>query len=394
MVPTKRLHQINSSRIFQEIWLNRGKSRIAIAEELNLDRSTITKVVRQLLEYGIVRTTGKYHGKPGAGRMATGLEIDPEFALVLGIEVQTEFFRSALVSFDGTIIHAETVSYEGNDLEPEISSVIESQIKLAQKAGKPLAGIGIGLSGIVDPYRGVILQSNPLGIREPLPLRDLLQQRFGCPVFLENDANCCCWGEKAFHRAPSDRNFLALLGEFRNIDIHNNRVNGVAVGLGIVIRDTVLHGDSFTVGEFQSLLYDTENPGRSQFSISDEEAERLPEDEAILDRVFYETAYNISLLANTLDITRIVIAGDFVLFAEQLSKHLETQIKRNWSYPGSSNCVIAVSPDKEQSVCLGAAGLFIQKLFSVPEMTDHIEEPVGTILLDRIIHQFNSLGLG
>ena len=51
MVPTRRLYQINSSRILQEIRQNRGKSRIAIAEDLDLDRSTITKVVRQLLEY-------------------------------------------------------------------------------------------------------------------------------------------------------------------------------------------------------------------------------------------------------------------------------------------------------------------------------------------------------
>ena len=80
MVPaTPRLYQINSSRILQEIRLHRGKSRIAIAEDLSLDRSTITKVVRQLIEYGIVRTAGKYHGKPGVGRMATGLEIVPDF---------------------------------------------------------------------------------------------------------------------------------------------------------------------------------------------------------------------------------------------------------------------------------------------------------------------------
>jgi len=107
MVPTRRLYQINSSRILQEIRQNRGKSRIAIAEDLDLDRSTITKVVRQLLEYGIVRTTGKFHGKPGVGRMATGLEVDPDFALVLGIEIQTEIFRTVLVNLDGEILHAE-----------------------------------------------------------------------------------------------------------------------------------------------------------------------------------------------------------------------------------------------------------------------------------------------
>lgn len=385
MVPTRRLHQINSSRILQEIRLHRGKSRIAIAEDLSLDRSTITKVVRQLIEYGIVRTTGKYHGKPGVGRMATGLEIVPDFALVLGIEAQTEFFRTALVDLNGNILHTRTFPYEGSDLEHSLSTVITEQLKAAQRAGKPLAGIGIGLSGIVDPYTGIILTSNPLDIHQPFPLREKLEQRFQCPVFVENDANCCCWSEKAFRGSTADRNFLAILGEFRNVDIQNNRFSGVAVGLGVVIRDTVLHGDSFTAGEFKSLLYREETPGRSQFAISDEEAARLPGDTAVLEQVFHEIAYNVSLLVNTLDITQIVIAGDFAQFAELLSSRLHTAINKNWSYPEEKKCTVSFSPDGEHSVCLGAAGLFIQKLFSVPEMTDHIDEPVGLILLDRIL---------
>jgi DNA-binding transcriptional regulator LsrR (DeoR family) len=93
VITLRRLYQINSSRIFQHIRLNRGISRIAVASDLDLDRSTITKVVRQLMEDGLVLTTGKYHGKPGVGRMATGLEINPNFGLVLGIEVQAEFCR-------------------------------------------------------------------------------------------------------------------------------------------------------------------------------------------------------------------------------------------------------------------------------------------------------------
>jgi predicted NBD/HSP70 family sugar kinase len=393
MVPTRRLYQINSSRILQEIRQNRGKSRIAIAEDLDLDRSTITKVVRQLLEYGVVRTTGKFHGKPGVGRMATGLEIDPDFALVLGIEVQTEIFRTVLVNLDGEILHAETCAFEGSDLEKSVTQLIEDQIAKARGTGKPLAGIGIGLSGIVDPYEGVILKSNPLDIHEPLALKKILEKRFSCPVFIENDANCCCWSEKAFRRAPSDRNFLAILGEFRNIDIQNNRISGIAVGLGIVIRDNVLHGDSFTAGEFKSLLYREDDPGRSQFSISDDEAARLPGDTMILDRVFREVAYNISLLVNTLDITRIVIAGDFVRYPEAITAHLDSEINRNWPYPEEKTCSIVFSPDGEQSVSLGAAGLFIQKLFSVPEMTDHIDEPVGLILLDQILHRCLSSSL-
>jgi hypothetical protein len=248
MITTKRLYQINSSRILQHIRRNRGKSRISIAEDLELDRSTITKVVRDLLARGVVRTTGKYRGKPGVGRMATGLEITPDFALVLGIEAQTDFFRSVLVDLDGNIVYSERRPYdvEGGDLADQVERIARDAEAFAHTKGKRVWGLGLGLSGIVDPYRGVIMLSNPLGIHQPYPLRSMLEARLHIPVFAENDANCCCWGELAFNPAQSARNFLALLGEFRNVDVGPNRVQGTAFGIGIVIRGSVLHGDTFT----------------------------------------------------------------------------------------------------------------------------------------------------
>ena len=387
MLSTRRLYQINSSRILQHVRLNRGKSRISISEELELDRSTITKVMRQLIECGLVRTTGKYREKPGAGRMATGLEINPGFALVLGIEVQTEFFRTVLVDLDGTILESGQTPYvlERASLADQLLGIIDAERLKAAAHGLPLAGVGIGLSGIVDAYEGIIINSNPLGITEPLGLKEALEGRCPEPVFVENDANCCCWAEMAFRRTTPDRNFMALLGEFRNVDVAADSASGTALGIGIVIRDSVLHGDSFTAGEFRSLKYDHTKPSHSQFSITDEEAARLPDDKEVLARVFSEIAWNVSLLVNCLDITKIVIAGDFARYARELAPMIRDAIDANWLYSTKKDCQVMYSPDEELSVCIGAAGLFIQKLFSVPGMTDHTDEEVGFILLERIL---------
>ncbi len=386
MITTKRLYQINSSRILQHIRRNRGKSRISIAEDLELDRSTITKVVRDLIERGFVRTTGKYRGKPGVGRMATGLEIDPGFALVLGIEAQTEFFDAVLVNLDGTMIDSRRYEYNkaAVGLAEQLEIIIQISEKQAAELNARLAGVGIGLSGIVDPYHGVILYSNPLGIAEPYPLRDLLERKLDLPIFVENDANCCCWGELAFRHGEDARNFIAMLGEFRNVDVARNRVSGTAFGIGIVIRGSVFHGDTFTAGEFRSLRYDQKHPSHSQFAITDAEAARLPRDTSVLGRVFDEVAYNMSLLVNCLDMTKIVVAGDFAKYAKDLTPRIEREIQRNWLYATKKQCKIEYSPDAAQAVPIGAAGLFIEKLFSVPEMTDHTDEDVGFILLERI----------
>ena len=339
------------------------------------------------MEQGLVRTTGKYHGKPGVGRMATGLEINPGFGLVLGIEVQTESFRWVLVDLDGTVIKTNHETYEKQEgcLAAQLCTLFGAVRKSIESDGRQIIGIGIGLSGIVDPYEGIIRYSYPLNIAEPLRLGDQLAEKLGIPVFIENDANCCCWSEMAFRRTPQGRNFLALLGEFRNIDISDNRKTGIAFGIGIAIRENVLHGDNFTAGEFRSLLYDHENPSHSQFAITDSEAARLPEDRTVLLKVFNDLAYNVSLLVNTLDITKIVVTGEFARYSSELTPLLEREIRRNWLYQTPRKCSIECSSDGEYSVCIGGAGLFIQKLFSVPGMTDHIDEAVGYILLEKIL---------
>ena len=392
MISRNRLYQINSSRILQFIRQNPGLSRIATAEELGLDRSTLTKAVREFMEDGLVRETGKYRGKPGAGRMATGLEIVPDYGLVLGIEIQTERFRWVLADLEGKILYSGSGETEENP-EKIPETVIELYRALAARSAagpERIIGIGIGLSGIIDPYSGTIRQSYPLGVMHPLPISEKIAEGTGVPVFLENDANCCCWGQQAFSQGQRVRNFLALLGEFRNIDLQENRRTGFAFGVGIVIRDTVLHGDNFTAGEFRSLLYDQNKPSHSQFSLTDDEAARLPADADVLHRLFDEAAYNIALLVNILDITKIVIAGDFARYPDELRTSLASAISKNSLYHDRKLCDIEFSLQNELAVSHGAAGLFVEKLFSVPGMTDHTDEEVGSILLDRIAHREES----
>lgn len=387
MITKKRLYQINSSRILQFIRLNRGVSRIAAASELDLDRSTLTKVVRFLMDSALVRETGKYRGKPGVGRMATALEIDPCFGLVFGVEVQPDFFRFVLVDLNGSAFSSGRAPYESGakSLEEQLFALYSAARDGALRDNRKVIGIGIGLSGIVDPYTGTIIHSYPLGIEEPLALRDRVAILAGVPVYIENDANCCCWSELAFRRTGEGRNFISLLGEFRNVDMLEYRQSGIAFGIGIAIRESVLHGDNFTAGEFRSLRYDHDNPSHTQFAITDAEAARLPGDRETLLRVFAEIAYNMSLLVNTLDITKIVVTGDFARYADDLTPLLEREIKKNWLYQKPRKCSIEYSSDGENAVCIGAAGLFIQKLFSVPGMTDHVDEEVGFILLEKLL---------
>jgi DNA-binding Lrp family transcriptional regulator len=219
MAEYNKLHSINTSRILRAIWLNPGLSRIKLAEMLDLDRSTVTKIMQSILERGIVETAGKSTVQSGVGRRQINLRINAEIGVVLGVEIQDSRYRVVVATIYGTVLHsfdgkfkttADTIASHAVSLITRAKTYIDEQSMF-------LLGIGIGVPGIVDPYTGVIIRSNPLNIHEPLDLRKALEKHFDEYVFVENDANCCCWGELAFRPESRERNFLTVLGEFRYV---------------------------------------------------------------------------------------------------------------------------------------------------------------------------------
>ena len=385
MADTTRLNMINTSRILQSIWKQKGISRIEIAEKMGLDRSTVTKIVQNLQEKKLVKITGKEASREGLGRKPIGLSINTDIGFILGLELQTQQCRGMVIDLDGTVKYSLVKPFDPEKMSiPGIlKNTVDEVRKKMEETGRKIMGIGIGLSGLVDPYKGIILQSNPFRITDSYHLKTELENVIPEPVLIENDANCCCWGELAFRKGTRDRNFMVILGEFRNTDIDRYREKGIAVGLGLVIRERVLHGDDFTAGEFRSLLH--EEPNITQFSISDEEAVQLPVNKEVLTKVFDEIARNISLIVNCMNFTRIIFAGALSFYESELKPIMGEMIRKNWLYNSDKKCFIDFSPFGENSVAFGAAGLFVEKLFAVPDISDRPDEEVGMILFDRIL---------
>lgn len=393
MAEYNRLHSINTSRILRAIWLNPGLSRIKLAEMLDLDRSTVTKIMQGILERGIVETAGKNTAQSGVGRRQINLRINADIGVILGIEIQDSRYRAVLSTIYGESLHSFQGTFQTNseDLVSHVVSIIAQAKKYTADENLFLLGIGIGLPGIVDPYTGIIIRSNPLHIHEPFDLRRELDKHFDEYVFVENDANCCCWGELAFRPESRERNFLTVLGEFRYVVKESRELHGLAMGLGLVIRERVLHGDHFTAGEYRSVYA---SPKTGQFQIPWDDICRIPDDEKVLDDVYRELTANLAFLVNSVDLTKIVFAGDIVEHPGNIRELLESAIEESWVYDLDRNFIIGFSEFGEKAVAIGAAGLFIEKLFSVPDMADRFEELVGYDLYEYILKLKGLAGTG
>lgn len=390
MADSNRLHSINTSRILRTIRLNPGISRIKVAEMLDLDRSTVTKIMQVILGNGMVETAGKNTEQSGVGRRQINLRINEDLGVVLGIEIQDTRYSAVVTSLSGAILHSfdGSIAVSESNLTDRILSVISLAKEYVALERLFLLGIGIGLPGILDPYTGRVIRSNSLHISEARDIRSALEACCSEPVFIENDANCCCWGELAFKPESRDRNFLAVLGEFRDAVPGKSDYHGFAIGLGLVIRERVLHGDHFTAGEYRSV---TASSKTGQFSIPYSDFHSLPGNTALLREVYRELAGNLAFLVNCVDLTKIVFTGDIPAHRENLEKIMEEAIAVNWIYSLERDIDIEFSENGNRAVCLGAAGLFVEKLFSVPDIAGRFEESVGYDLYEKILKRKDNL---
>lgn len=117
-----------------------------------------------------------------------------------------------------------------------IISLIEQLLAKANiKDWSSIKAIGVGVPGLVDAGTGVVELAVNLD-EKSMNLGDILQTHFGCPAFIENDANAVALGAMQFLVDASIKNLA-----FFTI--------GTGVGSGLVLNGKIFHGSKNMAGE-------------------------------------------------------------------------------------------------------------------------------------------------
>ncbi len=360
--------KINTTRILRHIWLNRGISRVQLSHRLGLNKSTVSKIVADLEGFGIIEAEAVGEASRQGGRRPIHLRIKPAWGCVMGIEIQTEAFTVVGVDLHGDIFfsHSEPLDIRTTDLISAFVDIVERFRPSLEANGLPLIGIGVGLSGFVDPAEGVLHASAPLEIYQPISFTADAAARIDrpVPILVDNDANCGCWGELAFRHSGRPENFLFVLGEFRKHTVKMDDYRIMALGLGLVINGRVYHGSTYSAGEFRSILYKTDQV--NQFSITDRQARLFLQDTSVNDAITTELAIHVAFLVTTLNLEKVVIGGPIEVLADDLTEKIRQRLIENWAYPDPVECTFSVSRLGDNAVAFGAAGMFLEHLFTVP----------------------------
>jgi predicted NBD/HSP70 family sugar kinase len=365
-----KLFEINTARVLRLLWYSEGISRVEMARELCLGKSTITNVVSRLERRNLVRLVESGQSGPSGGRKPRLLAINARYGCILGIEIQTELYKAVATDLQGAIVYSRSapLSFGHSGIPALFARIVREVEPELREVGLPLIGVGLGLAGVVDCDAGVIRRSNPLGIEGSLEFHRGIEGLLDVPVAIENDANCCCWGELAFRKTERHDNFAFVLGEFRKGRTTGQDYWGVAIGLGLVLGGKVRHGEGFSAGEFKSILWEDGNGG--QFSLGDAESRRVKEDPAVRARIVRELCGHVAFLVNALNLDCVVIGGEIAAYKDEIVGVLREEIRRNWSYSNEVDCSIEFAALGEMAVAYGAAGMFLERFFSIPDSVE------------------------
>jgi glucokinase len=125
--------------------------------------------------------------------------------VLVGIDVGGTKIASAVSDASGRLLAtARQPTRPSGDGAADVAALAGSLPALLAEAGSRLAevdAIGVSLPGPLDPERGVLLDPPNLPGWHDLPVRDLLADAFGVPVFIENDANAAALAEWHFGAA-------------------------------------------------------------------------------------------------------------------------------------------------------------------------------------------------
>lgn len=380
MPANDRVSQVNSSRILRELWLNPGLSRVDIARRLNLDKSTITISVKKMIDMGILLELKEQQASAKGGRRPLALGINESFGYFMGIELMADSLRIAIVNLQGDLLEEEEL-FGKSKMELKALAEWIRTIHAGWSEKYSILGLGIAISGMVDPFRGELLQSVLLEQYEPIPLVSMID--VPCPVIIENDANSCAWGELVSQRSRGLEDFLYVLVESPFFEEERPLVPRFSIGMSLVMEGKVYHGKNFSAGEFRSLR--RQRSTASQLSMDLEELALIKDNGEIRHRLFQEIASHLAFLANSLNLKSIFVGGDISPFWGEFRVVLDDEVQKNWSYPDRAGCRFMLAGRGSYAGAYGAAAMHLERVFAAnhgPFYQDR-NQKIGLDLLQR-----------
>ena len=385
------VRRANLGAVLRHIAAGGPCSRARVAAETGLTRGTVSSLVAELIDLGLLRETGEDESPGRVGRPAQTLEL-ADVAVAVGLEINVDYLAVSLEDLTGQIRYERQIFVDNRRSAP--GPILDRLVRMARHALDEadrqhllVVGAGVAVPGLVEADSGVVLRAPNLGWTRLAVASELRRRLPGLPIRIENEANLAALAEHWQGSARGSRNFIFVFGE-------------IGVGGGIFVDGELYRGAHGFGGEFGHTTVDfaggalcacgsrgcletvigqeviaracgveLASGGRMQ-SVTAELVRRAADGDALvhktLDTVGSVLGAALASAVNLFDLDAVVLGGCFGPLSPWLTESVRAELRDRVLSAEWSTCEVYASALGELAAVRGAAALILRDVLSAP----------------------------
>lgn len=227
---------LQKKKIITHYIYNGGSTIVDLSKELNLSIPTVAKLVNEMCEEGYLKDYGKLETEGGRHPILYGL--NPDSGYFVGVDIKKFSLDIGLINFKGDIVDLQMNLPYNFENTPEAMDTLCEMVKdfirhVSEELSQKILNVCINISGRVNPEAGYSYSIFNFSER---PLDEILTQKIGYQVTIDNDTRAMTYGEYLQGCVKGEKNIL-----FVNISW--------GLGMGIIINGRIYMGKSGFSGE-------------------------------------------------------------------------------------------------------------------------------------------------
>lgn len=236
----------NKSLVLKKIINHSPISRASVAQEVGLNKGTVSSLVNDLLDDHLIYESGP--GKSSGGRRPVMLLFNEKAGYSIGIDIGVNYLLGVLTDLNGNICMEKEVTFKNlsyEEIEKQLFTTIDHLMESAPSSPHGIIGIGVGVPGIVDNNGEILLAPNLKW--KNLNLKLVLENRYQLPIIIENEANAGAYGEKRFGAGKDSEDIIYVSA-------------GIGIGVGLILNGALYKGSNGFSGELGHMTIQVNGP--------------------------------------------------------------------------------------------------------------------------------------
>ncbi|MGH1550030.1 ROK family transcriptional regulator [Leifsonia poae] len=229
------LRHLNQERLVEFLLAHGPSTQAELARGTGLSTATVSNIVRDMATKGVVATSPV----TSSGRRALLVQLTDTGDIAVGVDFGRRHVRIVLSTLGYDVIAEEQVALEpGYDVVGAVEEAARLLDRMLADGGhdrESVLAVGVGIPGPIDRRTGTVLQGAILPEWVGITRREL-EDVFGFPVVVDNDANLGALAEVTWGANRGERNLI-----FVKI--------GTGIGAGLILNGQPYYGFLGITGE-------------------------------------------------------------------------------------------------------------------------------------------------